>query len=354
MSSSGGCAKGNALILQTARDMWAKGGFRFFFRGLPAGLIGVFPYSAIDMSTFEGIKLAYTKWAGEEPGIAGSLCFGAISGGVGASSVYPLCALPLPLSSDVLSSRAAGCSVVSEALTPPSCHTRSNLVRTRLQAQGTPAHPQTYLGVRDAATKCYQREGWRGFYKGLTPTLVKVIPAVAISCASSFAVVCLKSCGAGRSTDGCTYAHAQTLCTTRARSSCLRRSRRTTTMATRTSRERAPIAACSRPGPLLSTSYTHGRRRSIPTPASFAARPLSPPSLRRRRLHRPALLCPASCRPLLSPSSPLHRPRSSHPLRFSLAISRLSPPAFLHPFAALACSSREPRPHVCASASSSV
>ncbi|BGP41635.1 hypothetical protein JCM10449v2_005626 [Rhodotorula kratochvilovae] len=146
MSSSGGCAKGNALILQTARDMWARGGFRFFFRGLPAGLIGVFPYSAIDMSTFEGIKLAYTKWAGEEPGIAGSLCFGAISGGVGASSVYPL-----------------------------------NLVRTRLQAQGTRAHPQTYLGVRDAAWKCYQREGWRGFYKGLTPTLVKVVPAVAIS-----------------------------------------------------------------------------------------------------------------------------------------------------------------------------
>ncbi|GAA5826412.1 hypothetical protein JCM3770_004696 [Rhodotorula araucariae] len=146
MSSSGGCAKGNALIVQTARDMWAKGGFRFFFRGLPAGLIGVFPYSAIDMSTFEGIKLAYTKWAGEEPGIAGSLCFGAISGGVGASSVYPL-----------------------------------NLVRTRLQAQGTRAHPQTYLGVRDAAWKCYQREGWRGFYKGLTPTLVKVVPAVAIS-----------------------------------------------------------------------------------------------------------------------------------------------------------------------------
>ncbi|BGP17904.1 hypothetical protein JCM10213v2_005952 [Rhodosporidiobolus nylandii] len=147
MSSSGSCsARGNALILQTARDMMSRGGLRFFFRGLPAGLIGVFPYSAIDMSTFEGIKLAYTKWAGEEPGIAGSLCFGAVSGGVGASSVYPL-----------------------------------NLVRTRLQAQGTPAHPQTYTGIRDAALKCYQREGWRGFYKGLTPTLVKVVPAVAIS-----------------------------------------------------------------------------------------------------------------------------------------------------------------------------
>lgn len=44
----------------------------------------------------------------------------------------------------------------------------SNLVRTRLQAQGTPAHPQTYTGIRDAALKCYQREGWRGFYKGVS------------------------------------------------------------------------------------------------------------------------------------------------------------------------------------------
>lgn len=191
--------------------------------------------------------------------------------------------------------------------------------------------------MRDAATKCYQREGWRGFYKGLTPTLVKVIPAVAISCASSLAVVRSQPCGAGRSADIPAYACVQTPCTTRARSSCLRRSRRTTTMAIRTSRERTPIAACSRPGPPLSTPCTHGRRRSIPTLASFAARPLSPSSLRRRRLHRPALLRPASCRPLLSPSSPLHRPHSSHPLLFSLAISRLAPPPCLPPFL---CSSR--------------
>ncbi|KAK4695810.1 hypothetical protein P7C70_g8485, partial [Phenoliferia sp. Uapishka_3] len=146
MSSTGGALKGNALIARTAIDMWRNGGIKLYFRGLPAGLIGVFPYSAIDLSTFEGTKIAYTRWAGHEPGIPGSLAFGAFSGGVGATSVYPL-----------------------------------NLVRTRLQAQGTPAHPQVYAGVRDAATQCYMREGWRGFYKGLTPTLVKVVPAVAIS-----------------------------------------------------------------------------------------------------------------------------------------------------------------------------
>ncbi|SCV73638.1 BQ2448_6068 [Microbotryum intermedium] len=185
MSSTGGEHKGNALIFETAKNIWRKGGVKLYFRGLPAGLIGVFPYSAIDMSTFEGIKLAYTKWAGEEPGIPGSLAFGALSGGVGATSVYPL-----------------------------------NLVRTRLQAQGTPAHPQTYTGVCDAARKCYQREGWRGFYKGLTPTLVKVVPAVAISYAvydASKKVLfgqeegCHSSLGAGNSSSG--SAHKDEDCT---------------------------------------------------------------------------------------------------------------------------------------------
>ena len=86
MSSTGGALSGNALIARTAIDMWRTGGISLYFRGLPAGLIGVFPYSAIDMSTFEGIKIAYTRWAGQEPGIPGSLAFGAFSGGVGATS----------------------------------------------------------------------------------------------------------------------------------------------------------------------------------------------------------------------------------------------------------------------------
>lgn len=88
MSSTGGVLHGNVLIARTASDMWRTGGIRLYFKGLTAGLIGVFPYSAIDMSTFEGIKLAYTKWSGREPGIAGSLAFGALSGGIGATSEF--------------------------------------------------------------------------------------------------------------------------------------------------------------------------------------------------------------------------------------------------------------------------
>lgn len=101
-------------------------------------------YSAIDMSTFEALKLTYMKSTGkDEPGVLAVLAFGSISGSVGAMSVYPL-----------------------------------NLVRTRLQASGSSGHPQRYTGVRDVITKTYQRDGWRGFYRGLLPTLAKVCETV--------------------------------------------------------------------------------------------------------------------------------------------------------------------------------
>ena len=98
-------------------------------------------YAAIDMSTFEALKLAYLRSTGkEEPGVLPLLVFGSLSGGVGATSVYPM-----------------------------------NLVRTRLQASGSPGHPQRYSGILDVARKTYHAEGWRGFYRGLVPTLAKVI-----------------------------------------------------------------------------------------------------------------------------------------------------------------------------------
>ena len=92
------------------------------------------------MSTFEGLKLAYLRSTGkDEPGVLALLAFGSISGSVGATSVYPV-----------------------------------NLVRTRLQASGSSGHPVQYTGYRDVIQKTYSRDGWRGFYRGLFPTLAKV------------------------------------------------------------------------------------------------------------------------------------------------------------------------------------
>ncbi|CAA7259826.1 unnamed protein product [Cyclocybe aegerita] len=127
-------------IFSAMRHIYSLGGVRAYYRGLTIGLIGVFPYSAIDMSTFEALKLAYQRSTGkQEPGVLALLAFGSISGSVGATSVYPL-----------------------------------NLVRTRLQASGSSGHPQIYTGVLDVVHKTWEHDGWRGFYRGLFPTLAKV------------------------------------------------------------------------------------------------------------------------------------------------------------------------------------
>ncbi|KAF9204776.1 hypothetical protein CPC16_002273 [Podila verticillata] len=167
MASTGG-VKGSSssgvpvkLCIRTvAREMWQKAGIRGFYRGLGPSLIGIFPYAAIDLSVFETLKFGYLRWkAGLQEGAAGSeekslerpsvfvlLACGTISGSVGATSVYPL-----------------------------------SLVRTRLQAQGTPQHPQTYTSTLDVFRKTFEKDGIRGFYKGMVPTLTKVVPAVSIS-----------------------------------------------------------------------------------------------------------------------------------------------------------------------------
>lgn len=151
MSSTGDQKR---TLVQAARKLWVIGGLRAYYRGLPIGLVGVFPYSAIDMSTFEALKLAYARTQAQagvrdtdHPPVYATLAFGSISGSVGATSVYPL-----------------------------------NLVRTRLQAAGSSGHPQTYAGgYREVVRETFAKEGIRGFYRGLFPTLAKVVPAVSIS-----------------------------------------------------------------------------------------------------------------------------------------------------------------------------
>ncbi|KAI1753099.1 mitochondrial carrier domain-containing protein [Xylaria castorea] len=151
---SGG-ARGNALLFQTARKMLAEGGTRAAYRGVTMGLIGMFPYSAIDMGTFEMLKVTYIEYKAKasgcheedaQPSTFVTGIMGASSGAFGASVVYPL-----------------------------------NVLRTRLQTQGTSMHPARYTGIWDVAHKTVKNEGFRGLYKGLMPNLLKVAPALSIT-----------------------------------------------------------------------------------------------------------------------------------------------------------------------------
>jgi solute carrier family 25 phosphate transporter 23/24/25/41 len=146
---------GNKLIIATWKKMYNQGGIRASYRGLTMGLIGMFPYSAIDLGTFEFLKTSLARrnaklmGCHEDDALPGSFatgCIGAFSGAFGASVVYPV-----------------------------------NLLRTRLQAQGTVLHPPTYTGIWDVARKTVKNEGVRGLFKGITPNLLKVVPAVSIT-----------------------------------------------------------------------------------------------------------------------------------------------------------------------------
>ena len=55
-----------------------------------------------------------------------------------------------------------------------------NLVRTRLQAAGLPGGT-IYAGPFDVAQKTFAVDGLRGFYRGLLPNMLKVLPATGIS-----------------------------------------------------------------------------------------------------------------------------------------------------------------------------
>jgi len=53
--------RGNELLFDTAKKMWAHDGIRAYYRGLTLGLLGIVPYSAIDLGCFEAQKRAYKK-----------------------------------------------------------------------------------------------------------------------------------------------------------------------------------------------------------------------------------------------------------------------------------------------------
>ncbi|KAJ3164436.1 hypothetical protein HDU88_005313 [Geranomyces variabilis] len=141
------------LLMSTIRQMYKENGIRAFYRGCIPSLIGIVPYAGIDLGTYETLRSGYEKRlrqkTGNKDAKAGSLRllgFGAVSAATGAVIMYPL-----------------------------------SVIRTRLQAQGTPSHPYTYKNSFDVIRKTYAREGMFGFYKGLAPTLLKVIPAVSVA-----------------------------------------------------------------------------------------------------------------------------------------------------------------------------
>eukprot|EP00388_Colpodella_angusta_P012884 GDKJ01032517.1.p1 GENE.GDKJ01032517.1~~GDKJ01032517.1.p1 ORF type:complete len:316 (-),score=55.00 GDKJ01032517.1:873-1820(-) len=126
---------------------WAAGGVRELYRGLLPSLLGIVPYAGIDLALFETMKRKYmASHDGIAPGPLVTLCIGGMSSTVGQLVAYPIA-----------------------------------LVRTRMQADGLGGEAKIYNGMTDVFRQTFKFEGWKGFYRGIVPNMMKAVPAVSVS-----------------------------------------------------------------------------------------------------------------------------------------------------------------------------
>lgn len=122
------------------RKILQEEGITAFWKGNIPAMLMVVPFSGIQFGTFYGLKVSgLFNW--QEP--TASLVMGGIAGMSATIWTYPL-----------------------------------DLLRTRLAAQ---VEPKMYHGFLDAAKIIHRKEGFRGFFAGISPTLVEIVPYMAFS-----------------------------------------------------------------------------------------------------------------------------------------------------------------------------
>lgn len=139
-------------IWHCAQKILRTEGLRGFYRGYLPNLLGIVPYAGVDLAVYETLKRSYLKshmndenrkLPRNEAQIYILILCGAISSSCGQLLSYPLA-----------------------------------LIRTRLQATTS---SDNNVSMSILFKQIYDKEGPRGFYRGIVPNFMKVAPAVSIS-----------------------------------------------------------------------------------------------------------------------------------------------------------------------------
>ncbi|XP_037621166.1 calcium-binding mitochondrial carrier protein SCaMC-1-B-like isoform X2 [Sebastes umbrosus] len=134
-------------IADCAKQILQKEGVTAFYKGYVPNLLSIVPYAGIDLAVYETLKFSWlNRNRGlADPGVTVLVGCGAVSSTCGQLASYPLA-----------------------------------LIRTRMQAQalvkGAPK-PSMLALLHNIVTQ----EGVAGLYRGISPNLLKVIPAVSVS-----------------------------------------------------------------------------------------------------------------------------------------------------------------------------
>lgn len=147
-------------ILDGTRQIFRSEGLPGFYRGLVPSLFGV-SHGALQFMAYERLK----RYRGIGGGGEGE------GGGEGGSFDGPAAKRRLSNMDYLLLSALA--KIFAGASTYP-----YQVVRARLQTYEAGA---TYTGVRDVVRQVWSREGPWGFYKGLGPNIVRVLPSTCVT-----------------------------------------------------------------------------------------------------------------------------------------------------------------------------
>eukprot|EP00803_Ostreobium_quekettii_P009318 evm.model.scf_426.11 EVM.evm.TU.scf_426.11 scf_426:76755-83101(-) len=126
------------------RKMASEGTVKSYFRGNGTNVLKIAPETAIKLTTSDRIKM-FIAYDVDDIQPPERFISGALAGAIAQLTVYPL---------EVLRTRLAVCQV------------------------------GTYSGLTHAAASMYFQEGWKSFYRGLTPSLIGIVPYAGVDIAA--------------------------------------------------------------------------------------------------------------------------------------------------------------------------
>lgn len=154
LSSDAAAAGAYASTWAGVRDIRARDGWRGFYRGLGVSCIGV-SHGAVQFGVYEPLKRAWLAYISRDAGVS--------AGGDGGGGAQKL-------GTEATLAISGAAKVAAGAATYP-----YQVVRARLQTYD--AEARFGRGIAGVAGKIWREEGGRGFYKGLGPNVVRVLPA---------------------------------------------------------------------------------------------------------------------------------------------------------------------------------
>lgn len=166
VSSDRGAAGAYPTMWDGFRTIWATEGARGFYRGLGISLFGV-THGAVQFAVYDPLKRVYLSRRHRDDKDDDNNNSSISSNSDASSTAFPRQQKMTNEATLVISSVAK---LVAGAATHP-----YQVIRSRLQNYD--AEARFGRGIRGVAARLWREEGWRGFYRGIVPGVIRVLPA---------------------------------------------------------------------------------------------------------------------------------------------------------------------------------